>query len=253
MRVAYACSKMGLFDAAKEYLREVELCFPKEKVTHPEFAAFLRKKTEITLDSFESVRWPSDELNVQKILSKADTDLVRAEEILSKSLGRNHRKFAVTKKEIARLKILMGFHEIALKEICSALKVLSPNVSHYLKADFSLIRSDAEKKLGLNMAQELSLKKAETIYRQTFGDNHPMVVFTLQKLCTSYLDLENPQKAHEYFKASEKACEVLKTNLKEQLDSCQSNFLKNYNINTHPIVKRQQLLAKRVMRNQGAW
>lgn len=252
MRVAYACSKIGLFDVAKEYLREVELCFPKEKVTHPEFAAFLRKKTEITLDSFQ-VSWPLDDLNVQKILSKADTDLVRAEETLSNSLGRNHRQSAVTKKEIARLKILMGFNEIALKEIRSALKVLIPNVSHHLKADFSLIRSDAEKKLGLNMAQELSLKEAETIYRQTFGDNHPMVVFTLQKLCTSYLDLENPPKAYEYFKASEKACEVLKTNLREQLDSCQSNFLKNYNINTHPIVKRQQLLAKRITRNQGAW
>ena len=248
MRVAYACSKIGLFDRAKEYLREVELCFPKEKETHPEFAAFLRKKTEVTLDIFE-VSWPLDDQNVQKILLKANTDLVRAEEILSNSLGRNHRQFAVTKKEIARLKNLMGFNKIALNEI---LKVLFPNVSRHLKADFLLIRSDAEKKLGLNMAQDLSLKEAEAIYRQTFGDHHPMVVFTLQKLCTAYLDLENPKKAYEYFKASEEACEVLKTNLREQLDSCQSDFLKNYNINTHPIVKRQQLLNKRFTRNQGA-
>ena len=236
---------------AKEYLREVELCFPKEKETHPEFAAFLRKKTEVTLDSFE-VSWPLDDQNVQKILSKANTDLVRAEEILSNSLGRNHRQFAVTKKEIARLKNLMGFNKIALNEI---LKVLFPNVSRHLKADFLLIRSDAEKNLGLYMAQYQSLKEAEAIYRQNFGDNHPMVVFTLQKLCTAYLEspkIENPQKAYEYFKASEEACEVLKTNLREQLDSCQSDFLKNYNINTHPIVKRQQLLNKRFTRNQDA-
>ena len=236
---------------AKEYLREVELCFPKEKETHPEFAAFLRKKTEVTLDSFE-VSWPLDDQNVQKILSKANTDLVRAEEILSNSLGRNHRQFAVTKKEIARLKILMSSNEIALKEM----EVLIPNVSHHLNADFALIRSDAEKNLGLNMAQYQSLKEAEAIYRQNFGDNHPMVVFTLQKLCTAYLEnpkLANPKKAYEYFKASEEACEVLKTNLREQLDSCHSDFLKNYNINTHPIVNCQRLLDKRFTRNPGTW
>ena len=237
---------------AKEYLREVELCFPKEKETHPEFAAFLRKKTEVILDCFE-LSWPLDGQNVRKILSEADKDLVKAEKILSNSaLGRNHRQIAMTKKEIARLKILMGSNEIALKEM----EVLIPNVSHHLNADFALIRSDAEKNLGLNMAQYQSLKEAEAIYRQNFGDNHPMVVFTLQKLCTAYLEspkIENPQKAYEYFKASEEACEVLKTNLREQLDSCQSDFLKNYNINTHPIVKRQQLLNKRFTRNQGTW
>ena len=252
MRVAYACSKLGLFDVAKEYLREVELGFPLEKKTHPEFAAFLRKKTEITLDSFE-VSWPLDDQNVQKILSKANTDLVRAEEIVSNSLGRNHRQFAITKKEIARLKLLMGLNEIAYGEILSALKVRIPNVSRHLTVDLWLIRSDAEKKLGLNMAQKLSLKKAETICRQTFDDNHPMVLFTLQKLCTAYLDLENPQTAYKYFKASEKACEVLKTNLREQLDSCHSDLLENYNIDRHPIVRYQQLLAKRITRNQGAW
>ena len=252
MSVAYACSKIGLFDMALEYLRRVEICFPKEKETHPEFAVFLRKKTEVTLDSLE-LSWPLDDQKVQKrILSEADTDLVRAKEILSNSLGRNHRQFALTKKEIARLKILMGSNEIALKEM----EVLIPNVSHHLNADFSLIRSDAEKNLGLNMAQDQSLKEAEAIYRQNFGDNHPMVVFTLQKLGTAYLEnpkLENPQKAYEYFKASEEACEVLKTNLREEIDSCQSDFLKNYNINAHPFVKRQQLLNKRFTRNQGAW
>ena len=250
MRVAYVCSKIGLFDVAKKYLKEVEIYFPKEKETHPEFAAFLQKKTEITLDSFE-VNPPSDDQNVQKIFSEADKDLVRAQEILSNSLGRNHRQFAMTKKEIARLKILTGFNVIALQEINSALKVLIPTVSHYLKADFSLIRSDAQKNLGLIMPDQ-PLKEAETIYRQTFGDNHPMVVFTMQKLCTTYLDLDDPQKAYKYFNASEKACEVLKKNLREQLDCCQSEFLKNYNINTHPIVKRQKSLAKKIMRNQGA-
>ena len=250
MRVAYACSKIGLFDIAMEFLRKVEVCFPK--VTHPEFAEVLRKQTEVTLDSFEG-SWPKDDHTVQKKLSKANTDLVRAEEILSNSLGRNHRQFALTKKEMARLKILMGDctdAEIALKEIQ---KVLIPNVSHHLNADFSLIRSDAEKKLGLNKLQVLSLKEAEAIYRENFGDNHPMVVFTLQKLCTSYLDLEDRNKAYEYFKASEQACEVLKTNLREQLGSCHSDFLKNYSINAHPVVKHQQLLDKRIMRNQGAW
>ena len=250
MRVAYACSKIGLFDVADQYLKEVEFSFPENKKAHPEFAAFLRKNTEIALDSFEL----SDDQNVpREILSKAETDLIRAEEILSNSLERNHRQFAVTKKEIARLKILMGLNENALKEISSALKVLSPNVSRHLKADFSLIRSDAEKELGLNMAQEWSLNEAETIYRETFGANHPMVLFTLQKLCTRYLDLEDRKKAYEYFEASEKACEVLKTNLREQLDSCHGDFLKNYNIYTHPIVKRQQLLAKRITHNQGVW
>lgn len=252
VRVAYACSKIGLFDRAKEYLREVELGFPLEKITHPEFAVFLRKKTEITLDSFE-FSWPLDEQNIQEILSKANTDLVRAEEILSNSLGRNHRQFALIKKEIARLKILMGFNKIAFDEIRLALKVLIPDVSHHLKAEFSLIRSDAEKKLELNMAQEESLKAAKTIYRQTFSDHHPMVAFTLQKLCTTYLDLESPQIGYKYFEKSEKACEILKTNLREQLDSCHSDFLKKYNIDTHPIVKRQRLLAKRISRNQGAW
>lgn len=254
MRVAYACSKIGLFGVAKEYLREVELGFPLQNKTHPEYAAFLRKKTESTLDSFE-ISWPLDYLNVQELLWKADTDLIRAEEILSNSLGRNHQQSALTKKEIARLKLLMGFKEIspAYDQILSALKLLIPNVSHHLKAEFLLIRSDAEKKLGLNMAQKLSLEEAETIYRQTFGDNHSMVVFTLQKLCTAYLDLENTQTAYKYFKASEKACEVLKTNLREQLDNCNSDFLKNYNINTHPIVKGQQLLVRRMARNHGAW
>lgn len=252
MRVAYACSKIGLLNKAKEYLWEVELGFPLEKITHPEFAAFLRKKTEINLDSFE-LSWPLDEQNVQEILSKANTDLVRAEEILSNSLGRNHHQFAVTKKEIARLKILMGCPKIAYDEIRLALRMLTPNVSHHLRAEFSLIRSDAEKKLGLNMAHKLSLEVAKTIYGKTFGDNHPMVAFTLQKLCTTYLDLESPQTAYKYFEESENACEMLKTHLREQLDRCHSDFLKNYNIDTHPIVKRQQLLAKRIMRNKGAW
>ena len=57
--MAYACSKLGLSDMAEEYLKEVELGFPmgQEIRSHPEFAALLRKKTEITLDSFE-FNWP---------------------------------------------------------------------------------------------------------------------------------------------------------------------------------------------------
>lgn len=251
VRVAYACSKIGLFDKAKEYLMEVELGFPKEKIAHPEFAALLRKKTEITLDSFE-FNWPSDEKKVQEILSKANTDLIRAEEIVSNSLGCKHQQFAVTKKERARLNILMDNNKDAYDEICLALNVI-PKVCHHSKAEFSLIRSDVEKKLGLNTAQKESLETAENIYRKAFGENHPMVAFTLQKLCTTNLDLESIQNAYKYFEASEQACETLKKNLSEQRDSCDADFLKKYKIDAHPIIKRQQLLDKRIRRNQGAW
>lgn len=251
VRVAHACSKIGLFDKAKEYLREVEFGFPEEKISHPEFAAFLRKKTEITLDSFE-FNWPSDEQNVQEILSNANTDLLRAEEIVLHSLGSKHQQLAVTKKEKARLNILMGNNRIAYDEIRSALSII-PNVCHYLKGDFSLIRGDAEKNLSLITAQKMSLETGENTYRKAFGDNHPMVAFALQKQCILYIDLKCVQNAYKYFDASEQACEILKRNLREQLDSCNTDFLSNYNIDKHPILKRQESLAKRIMRNQGAW
>lgn len=230
---------------------EVELGFPQEKMAHPEFAALLRKKTEIILDSFE-FKWPLDEKKVQEMLSKAKADLIKADQIVSNSLGCKHQQFAVTKKERARLNILMGNHKIAYDEILLALNVI-PNVCHHLKAEFSLIRSDAEKKVGLNTAQKESLETAENIYRDNFGDNHPMVAFTLQKLCTLNLDLDHLQNAYKYFEASEQACETLKTNLTEQRDSSNIDFLKNYSVDAHPIVKRQQVIEKRIRRNQGAW
>lgn len=248
MRVAYASSKIGLFEKAKEYLREVELGFPQEKLKHPEYAALLRKKTEVTLDSFE-FNWPGDENNVQEILSKANSDLIRAEKIISNSLGTKHQQFAEIKKEQARLNILMGNYDDACREINLAI----PNVPHHLKAEFFLVKSDAEKKLGLTTAQKESLERAEKIFRKTFGADHPMLAFTLQKLCTANLDLEKIQNALEYFEISGRACERVERNLKKQRDSCATDFLKSYNTDVHPIVKRQTLLDQRIRRNQGAW
>ena len=256
VRVAYACSKLGLFEEAVEYLMEVELGFPAEKRSSPEFAAFLRKKTEITLDSFE-FNWPLDEAAVQGIFSKANTDLIKADEIVCNSLGRKHRQFALTKKERARLNILMGNHKDAYDEILSALKI-DPQSCNYLTADLYLIKSDSEKELNMTDAQKECLQTAENIYRNVFGDDHPTVAFTLQKLCTTYLDLAQKRsrckkEGHKYFEASERACEVLQNNLEQQLPGTQTDFLRNYSVDKHPILKRQQLLAKRIRDDQGAW
>lgn len=130
VRFGCACSKLGLFEEAVEYLMEVELGFPAEKRSSPEFAAFLRKKTEITLDSFE-FNWPLDEAAVQGIFSKAKADLITAEEIVCNSLGCKHRQFALTKKERARLNILMGNHKDA------SLRIQPP-----LRAPTRLLRSE---------------------------------------------------------------------------------------------------------------
>ena len=258
VRVAHACSKIGHFKKAREYLKEVELGFPKEKLDHPEFASFLQRKTEITLDSFE-ISWPLDEERVQQIKAEAQSDLLRAEEILDKSLGCNHQQYAVVKKEKARLNIHMGHYQVAYDEICSALNIILNHcnqrrqVGHYLKAEFSLIRSDAEGKLALNSGQKESLKTAKDIYRNALGNNHPMVAFTLQKLCIRYLELECLKDADKYFEESENICQILRKDLQSQLDSSNSDFLVEYKLDSHPILKGQQRLLTRITRNHGAW
>ena len=253
--MAYACSKLGLSDMAEEYLKEVELGFPmgQEIRSHPEFAALLRKKTEIILDSFE-FNWPH-EVSVQEILSQANKDLLQAEEILSYPF-RFTQQIALTKKEKARLSILMGNYGNAYNDIRSALNIL-PRYCDYLKADFSLIRSDAERGLNMVNRSKVSLETAENIYRNIFGDDHPMVAVTLQKQCSLHLDFEHKSntgknEARKYFEASHQVCEVLKTNLKKQLADVQTEFLKNYSFDRHPILKRQKSLHERFTHNQGS-
>ena len=257
---------------AEEYLKEVELGFPmgQEIRSHPEFAALLRKKTEITLDSFE-FNWSLNEVGVQEKLSQANKDLLQAEEILSYPF-RCKQQIALTKKEKARLSILMGNYGNAYNDIRSALNIL-PRYCDYLKADFSLIRSDAERGLNLVNRSKVSLETAENIYRNIFGDDHPMVAVTLQKQCSLHLDFEHKSntgknEAHKYFEASHQACEVLKSNLEQQRTVIQTEFLKNleqqrtviqteflknYSFDQHPILKRQKSLHKRLTRNHGAW
>lgn len=53
MRVVQACSKLGLFTLAEEHLKQVDFGFPEKKKTYPEFAVFLRTKTELALDKIE--------------------------------------------------------------------------------------------------------------------------------------------------------------------------------------------------------
>ena len=257
VRVAHACSKLGLCDNAEKYFKEAELDFPEgqEIRSHSEFAVLLRKKTEIILDSYE-FRWPLDEMGVQEILSQANKDLLRAEEILSYPF-RFEQQIALTKKEKARLSMLMGNYCSAYDDIRSALNIL-PRYCDYLKADFSLIRSDAERGLNLVNRSKVSLETAENIYRNIFGDDHPMVAVTLQKQCSLHLDFEHKSntgknEAHKYFEASHQACEVLKSNLEQQLAGVQTDFLKNYSFERHPILKRQKSLHKRLTRNQGSW
>ena len=254
VRVAYACSKIGLFKKAEEFLKEVELGFPPEKVTQPEFAVFLQKKTEITLDNLEFI-WPSDEESIREIHSKAETDLKKADEILQQSFGSNHQRCALVKKEKARLYVLMGHHQIAYNEISSALNIIT-NVCYQkpdLEAEFSLIRADVQGKLQLTSGQKESLKTAENIHRKVFSNTHPMFATILQTLCSTYLELERLEEAEKYLQESDKICEILKRDLQEQLNTSNSDFLINFKLDTHPVLKRQQLLAKKIRRNPGAW
>ncbi|PFX22383.1 uncharacterized protein LOC111334317 [Stylophora pistillata] len=257
VRVAYACSKLGLFDMAEEYLKEVELGFPTrhESRLHPEFAVFLRKKTEITLDRYE-FQWSLNEVDAEEILSKGNEDLLEAERILSDTF-QFKRQIASIKKEKARLSMLMRNYRNAYEDVRSALDSLPRNCD-YLKADFLLIRSDAEKGLNLVNKSKVSLETAENIYRNIFGDDHPMVAVTLQKQCSLSLYVahksdKGKNEAHKYHEASHQVCEVLKSNLEQQLTDIQTDFLRNYSFDQHPILKRQQSLHRRLTRNQGAW
>ena len=256
VRVAYACSKLGLSEMAETYLKKAELGFPEgqEIRSHPEFAVLLRKKTEIILDSYE-FHWPLDEMGVQEILSQANEDLLQAEEILS-SPFRYEQQIALTKKEKARLSILMGNYGSAYDDICSALNIL-PWYCHYLRADFSLIKSDAERGRNLVNRSKESLEIAEHIYQKNFRGDHPVIAVTLQKQCSLHLDFEHKSntgknEARKYFEASHQVCEVLKTNLKKQLADVQTEFLKNYSFDRHPILKRQKSLHERFTHNQGS-
>ena len=258
VRVAYAYSKIGFFDKAKERLMEVELGFPDDKKNHPEFAAFLRTKTEIDLDSFE-IKWPSNEEGFEKIKLTTQSDLLRAEEIIKTSLGSENQQYALIKKEQARLNIIMGNYQIAYNQICDALNIIRKacyqrqGIGHYLTAEFLLIRSDAEGKLRLNDPQKESLKNAEEMYWNVFGDNHPMVALTLQKLYMMYQDRGNTKEAQRYLEGSKEICQLLEQDLQEQLDRSTCDFLVKYKLEKHPILKRQQQLTKKITSTLGAW
>lgn len=79
-------------------------------MAHPEYAVFLRTKTEITLDNLQ-FSWPKDKEGVRKMMSEAETDLNRADVIIQQSLGCDHQQYAFLKGEKARLCILMGHYE----------------------------------------------------------------------------------------------------------------------------------------------
>ena len=108
LRVAYACSKLGLSSKAEECLRMVEYGFPQnivqpeENIVHPEVAVFLRTKTEIALGNLEFSS-PKDK---EKIIDEAENSLNRADEIIRQSLGFYHIQYVFLKGEKARLYVL---------------------------------------------------------------------------------------------------------------------------------------------------
>ena len=123
-----------------------------------------------------------------------------------------------------------------------------------VEAGLLLIRADSEGKLQLLSKQNESLKRAERYYRKALGDSHPMVATTLQKLCQANIDLKRHEKAQEYLEASEKICEILQRNLRCQLENCRSDFLTNFDLDQHPVLKRQQKLARSIRgKPAGAW
>ena len=254
MRIAYACSKLGLFNKAKEYIKEVELGFSQKNMAHPEYAVFLRTKAEITLDNLE-FSWPKDKEGVRKMMmSEAETDLNTADVLIKQCLGCDHQQYAFLKGEKARLCILMGHYEKAYNEIQSALSIIAKNYQKRdIEAGFLLIRADAEGKLQLSCAQEESLARAGKLYEEAFGDNHPMVATTLQKRCQKNIDLRYLSRAEEDLAASDKICEIHKTSLRRQLYSSCAGFLTNYSLDHHPVLKRQQQLNRIMSGPAGAW
>lgn len=143
----------------------------------------------------------------------------------------------------------------AYNEIHSALSIIAKNYQKRdIEAGFLLIRADAEGKLQLSCAQEESLARAEKLYEEAFGDNHPMVATTLQKRCQKNIDLKDLSRAEEDLVASDKICEIHQTSLRWQLDSSCSGFLANYSLDYHPVLKRQQQLNRRIKGGPaGAW
>ena len=254
LRVAYACSKLGLFCKAKEYLKGVELGFSEDNKTHPEYAVFLRTKTEMALDNLE-FSWPKDEESSQEIFTEAGRDLNKADEIIQQSLGSDHQQYAFLKREKARLYVLTGYYEKACKEIDYALAIAKNHQRRDLEAGFLLIRADAEGKLQLPSGRKESLATADQLYRNTLGDIHPMVATTLQKRCQKNIDQKYLTLAEEYLEESAKICEFLKSNLRLQLQGSSSDFVTNYSLDRHPVLKRQQQLVRRVLRGSpaGAW
>ena len=183
-------------------------------------------------------------------------DLNEGIEIVQKTLGRNHLRCATLLKERARLYLLTGQYEKAYRDILEVENIIK--YSAYKKpdvhADLLLIKADIESKLELPRGQEKSLQDAERLCRDALGDNHPMLATTLQKLCKRNIELQRLKQAKEYLEASDKICENLKTSLRQQLDSSCSDFLTNYSLDQHPVLKRQQQLQRRVKSSPaGAW
>ena len=253
LRVAYACSKLGLFSKAKEYLKGVELGFSEENRAHPEYAVFLRTKTEMALDNLE-FSWPEDEEGIQEIFTEAGRDLNKADEIIQQSLGSDHQQYAFLKREKARLYVLTGHYEKAWREIDYALAIATSYQRRDLEAGFLLVRADAEGKLQLSSGRKESLATADQLHRNTLGNDHPMVATTLQKRCQKNIDQKNLTLAEKYLEASAKICEILKSNLRLQLQSSSCDFLTNYSLDRHPVLKRQRQLERRVRGSPvGAW
>ena len=242
LRVVQACSKLGLFTVAEQHRKQVDLGFPEEKKTYPEFAVFLRTKTELALDIIEFYR-----LDGKEAEEEMQNDLNKGVEIIQKTLGCKHLQYAFLKKERARLYLLIGQYQEAYKEILSVENIIL-KYSAYKKpdvhADLLLIKADIESKLELPRGQEKSLQDAERLCRDVLGHNHPMLATTLQKLCKRNIELRRLKQAEEYLEGSYKICENLKTSLRQQLDSSCSDFLSNYSLDQHPVLKRQQQLEK---------
>ena len=227
---------------AEQHLKQVDLGFPEKKKTYPEFAVFLRTKTELALDNIEFNR-----LDVKEAEKGMEDDLNEGVEIIKNTLGLKHLQCAFLRKERARLYLLIGQYEEAYREILKVEDIIK--YSAYKKpdvhADLLLIKADIESKLELPRGQEKSLQDAERLCRDALGDNHPMLATTLQKLCKRNIELQRLKQATEYLEASDKICENLKTSLRQQLDSSCSDFLTSYSLDQHPVLKRQQQLESK--------
>ena len=209
----------------------------------------------MALDNLE-FSWPKNEAGIQEIFTEAGRDLSKAEEIIQQSFADDYQQYAFLKREKARLYVLTGHYEKAWKEVDDALVITRSDRRSdvWCEATCLLIRADAEGKLQMSSEREESLAAAEQLYRDTFGDYHPVVATTLHKRCQKNIDEKNLNLAEENLEASAKICEILKSNLQLQLESSNSKFLTNYSLDKHPILKRQQQLERRIRGiSSGAW